>query len=272
MLDSLPPVIRCSVVICINEDFVCSGVFAKSFGILGIITAKHCADEFLAVERFVLSVAEDAHYLSVASRNCQYIPVGDPDTDNSEICFVAIRDKDVVLAIMQQNYYFYDLDDVKYANIFNTMPAAFNWTVAGNPEEKISVRQVEMHGQSHKVITALAANIGCLLRGYDIQGRFDFVKLMIVSGVEDYPKSYRGVSGGGIWYHRFILNDDNTYTVEPFLAGIVCWQAEAKDIRGINGRILTGHGWVAVYGHLRKALYDTRVAFNKQIRDPSKLS
>jgi hypothetical protein len=90
----------------------------------------------------------------------------------------------------------------------------------------------------------------------DEANNFDYLGLHVGASFEDFPKSYNGVSGGGIWYQKFIRVTESSYVAEPFLAGVACWESEATIKRGWKVRKVTGHGFVSIYSQLRRALYD----------------
>lgn len=93
---------------------------------------------------------------------------------------------------------------------------------------------------------------------YEMRSKFDYITLLLGSDFEEFPTSYNGVSGGGIWYQRFITKDGKVYTVEPFLAGIAVWESELTNKQGWKVRRITGHGFASIYGHAKRALYDKK--------------
>jgi len=97
--------------------------------------------------------------------------------------------------------------------------------------------------------------------GVSANSRFEATRRSASSGFEEFPASYKGVSGGGIWYQRFVSTDGKTYDVEPILAGVAVWQSKKPSVKkGYKVRTVTGHGWVSIYGHARSALAEKRAS------------
>lgn len=179
-----------------------------------------------------------------------------------DLSFVIIRDKGLIGIIKSQNFEFYDLDyyRTKIEEVFTPDTDNFNWCVEGNPGEKIEVKKEFVGGKEQTVTVTTDAIVQGNFAGCEFRGEFDYVKILLGSGFEAFPDSYKGVSGGGIWYQRFVTKDGKNYDVEPTLAGIACWQGKQRKMHGYKVRIITGHGWVSIYGHVRKALAEKRAS------------
>jgi hypothetical protein len=264
---SAPTIHRHGAIIHLENDSVFSGVYAKSFGYEGILTAGHCASDFLAAKRVALPVSELMHQLWVETNAFEHVPIGYDETegytpDGPDLSFVIIRDEKLLRTIKRQNYEFYDLDHhrARVREVFTTDMHNLNWSVAGNPGEKVKVTKQVVNGQWHKFVDTTAALIQGNLAGYELRGDFDYVMLLLGSGFEEFPASYKGVNGGGIWYQQFVATDGKTYKVEPMLAGVACWQGERTVKKDYKVRTVTGHGWVSIYGHVRRALAEKRAS------------
>ena len=262
---SAPAIQRHAAVVILQNEWIFSGVFVKSVGYEGILTAGHCASEFLAGERFALSVSEDWHQVWVEPKAVEHVSVGYDEavgytSNGPDLSFIIIHDKNLRSIIRSQGLEFYDLDTNKVREVFGNDFAKFNWSVAGNPNEKVQVTKELVEGQLQKMVSTTATLIQGNFYGYDIRDNFDYVTLLLGSAFEEFPASYKGVSGGGIWYQRFITNDGKTYKVEPILAGVACWQSERTVKRGWKVRSIAGHGWVSIYGHVRRTLAEKRDA------------
>jgi hypothetical protein len=262
LVSSAPTIQRHAAVIALGSDWVCSGVFVKSFGYEGILTAGHCASTFLAEDRFALSISEERHQFFIEKEAVEHVPIGYDETqgyttDGPDLSFVKLRDEKIRHTIRSQGIAFFDLDfhRLKLKDVFlGGNIATFNWSVAGNPNEKIQVTTQLVNNVERNFVMNTAALIQGNLWGYDLRGDFDYVKVLVGSAFEEFPNSYAGVSGGGIWYQRFVTDDGKNYRVEPILAGIACWQSRSTLKKGYMVREITGHGWVSVYGHVRRAL------------------
>jgi hypothetical protein len=160
---------------------------------------------------------------------------------------------------------FYDLDiagaSVREVFLNPEKPLAkFNWSVAGCPRENVDIANQLIDGQSQKIITSPSVLIQGNLAEYELANNFDYLKLCIPSGFEEYPIDYNGMSGGGIWYQMFLTDDEEEFTVKPILAGVARWQSEMTLKKGYKVRCITGHAWVSIYGCVRRILAEKRAA------------
>jgi len=129
----------------------------------------------------------------------------------------------------------------------------------GNPGEKIEVKKELVNGKEEMTTVTVAALVQGNLAGYELREQFDYVTILVGRGFEEFPASYKGVSGGGIWYQQFITTDGKTYDVQPILAGVAVWQSKNPTIKnGWKVGTVTGHAWVSIYGHVRRALAEKR--------------
>lgn len=259
--ESAPAIKQHAAIIHAEADFLCSGVYATSCGYLGILTAGHCAREFVT-KRAALTIAEEPHQLFVTPDAFEEVPVGyEPESKEPDLSFVIIRDKSLLLTILESELGFYNLDsrmgelrEILTAGTFNRI----TWSVEGNPGKRETVATRIVNGREARVTTTTAALLLGSLKEWEFRGEFDYVTLLLGSGVEEYPDCYKGVSGGGIWYQR-LIQANGIYTVEPMLAGIACWQGPEFFKKPYTGRPIHGHGWISIYAHVRKALADKAV-------------
>ena len=259
LVSSAPMIRRHAAIIHLESDFIYSGVYAKSFGCEGILTAGHCASAFLAAKHIALCVSDAKHQLWVESKAFEHVPIGYDETEGytsngPDLSFVIIRDETLLGVIRSQNLEFYDLDNHKAKEVFGNPFDTINWAVEGNPGEKIELKKELVSGKVQTTTVTTDALIQGNFAGFEVRDHFDYVTILVGSGFEEFPASYTGVSGGGIWYQRFVTSDGKTYQVEPILAGIACWQSKRILKKGYKVREITGHGFASIYGHVRKAL------------------
>ena len=88
----------------------------------------------------------------------------------------------------------------------------------------------------------------------------DYVLLKLPNGTDGFPKDFRGVSGGGIWYFKFNTQNAIDYTVEPILAGIAISQMD--DLLNPENQIIKGHFTRSIYCRVRDLLAQKRMAAN----------
>ena len=136
---SAPTIQRHAAIIHIEGDFIYSGVYAKSFGYEGILTAGHCASDFMAAKHIALSVSELIHQLWVEPNAFEHVPIAYDETEGytssgPDLSFVVIRDEHLLRTIKNQNLAFYDLDyhRARVNEVFAGDLAKFNWSLAPN--------------------------------------------------------------------------------------------------------------------------------------------
>ena len=278
--DSAPSIWRHIAIIPLGNNQAFSGVYAKSNGYEGILTAAHSANQFLAKERVALAVSEVSHRLIVNSTDFDHVRIGYDETEgytNSQpdLSFVIIRNEKLLQLIRSLKLSFYDLDiaasRAKEVFLNPEKPLAkFNWSVAGCPREKVEIANQLIDGQSHEIITSPSVLIqGNLVEyDYDFANNFDYLKFYMGSGFEEFPDDYDGMSGGGIWYQMFVTDDGINFTVKPILAGIARWQSEMTVKKGYKVRPIIGHAWVSIYAHVRRVLREKRAAANRASEKP----
>ena len=133
-----------------------------------------------------------------------------------------------------------------------------NWIIAGSAAEDIQTRTLLLSERPEKFITVRASIIKADFAGHNLVSDygFDYVRLKVVSSSHGFPDSYNGVSGGGIWYVKSDLTATGGRIFKPILVGVACWQSQKKISHKQAERIISGHGWVSVYGHFRKTLFE----------------
>jgi hypothetical protein len=276
--DSAPSIWRHIAIISLGNNQAFSGVFARSFGYEGILTAAHSADQFLATERVALVVSEISHRLIVDSKDFDHVRIGYDEVEGytssqPDLSFVIIRNDELLRLIRSLKLSFYDLDiagaSVREVFLNPEKPLAkFNWSVAGCPREKVEIANQLIDGQSQEIVTSPTALIQGNLVEYHLENNFDYLKLYMASGFEEFPYDYNGMSGGGIWYQMFLTDDGKQFTVKPILAGMARWQSEVTLKKGYKVRCITGHAWVSIYGYVRRVLAEKRAAENRASDEP----
>lgn len=270
--ESAPSIWRHIAIISLGNNQAFSGVFAKSFGYEGILTAGHSADQFLAKERVAMAVSEVSHRLIVETKDFDHVRIGYDEFEGyasgqPDLSFVIIRNKELLQLLRNLKLSFYDLDiageSVREVFLNKEKPLAkFNWSVAGCPRGKVEIAKQLIDGQPHEIITSPSALIQGNLVEYELANGFDYLKLYMGSGFEEFPDDYDGMSGGGIWYQMFLTDDGNKFSVKPILAGVARWQSAMTVKDGYKIRCITGHAWVSIYGYVRRILAEKRAVDN----------
>lgn len=248
---------RHTVTMCRLDTTLCSGVFVKTSGHHGILTAGHCAKLVLDKERVNLVVSENTHHLWVERNVFKHVPFDKVKPDGPDLSFLIIQDKNLIDLIQKQNFVFYDLDNQQF-NILRGNLVKFSWCVVGSPHEKLSSTDVLINGVAHRIISAEAVAMQGNLVEFTSDGKYDYVWMDLLCDTERFPKCYVGVSGGGIWYQHFVTTDHINYTVKPLLAGITAWQVNVENEP--NRTMIKGHGYNSIYERVRQVLAEIRPA------------
>src|SRR6266568_3173605 len=139
LVGSAPTIKGHAAIVHVEGDFIYSGVYASSFGYDGILTAGHCAADFLAATHIALSVSDAKHRLWVEPRAFEHVRIGYDEaegytTSGPDLSFVIIRDEELIRLIKRQNLEFYDLDfhRTRVKEVFTPEMHTVNWAVEGN--------------------------------------------------------------------------------------------------------------------------------------------
>jgi hypothetical protein len=235
------------------DTTICSGVFAKSFGYHGILTAGHCAELILEKKRIAFAVSELAHQLWVDCKSLDHVPIEQVKQNGPDLSFLIIKDAKLVELLERQHKLFYDLDRQDVGLLQQSLITT-HWCICGSPREKLDQKFALIDNETHVLNTTPCVCMQTRLIKIQSDDKYDYVHLESLAKLEDYPIDYTGVSGSGIWYQRFVTMDDVNYRVEPILAGIVAWQLPRKN----NSRTIIGHCYHSIYWDIRKALKEKR--------------
>jgi len=215
-----------------------SGSLVKINSIYGVLTAKHVWNSFqknIKIKKVSFCVLGYEHHIHERLENLRvYLP--DEDVD---ICFIGLPPS--ILGIIKANSTFYPINKYNLPDIESIKD--FLWVSVGFPIEIQPKQQRRMH----------------ILRYYthlkeynSISKKWDIIELD-VEGIEPskLPKSFGGMSGGGIWNFNVFYNDDSGEKIfftknsvnESILAGVNFFETV------VGGRItrICGVGPVSIY-------------------------
>jgi hypothetical protein len=244
-----------TAILAFEDGRVGSGVFVNTGGVEGILTAHHVAKVVFEVPEFALCIADHVHELWRKSAHMQHIVIGDSSgnpepKDGPDLSFIRIRDSNL-LGILRSLKSFCFLESQK-TRFFDSPLNLMHWAIAGSPHEfLVPIKPRGKDGPLSK-LTNFVGDADFVSR---MQRKgFDYVELAITSGQADFPKSYAGVSGGGLWLIPLEVDpNEDLKTIghaAPVLAGIAFYQSEPE-----NGqRIITGHGFDSIYSRVTQSL------------------
>ena len=274
-----------SVVMILSPDIapnaIFSGTFVSCFGYVGILTAGHCASALMESSEFYPLIREDAHRFEVQPSQFFHLRIGYDEAEGyalsqPDLSFLIIKDRRIFNMLIANSRFFYEMTKLKIQDT-GLVDGKFNgnnWIMAGSAAEDTKTRTLMIKGQEEKFITLRASVLKANFAGHDLVSDygFDYIKLSVVSNSHGFPDNYNGVSGGGVWYLKFTKKATGGEVFKPLLVGVACWQSQKKISHELTERIISGHGWVSVYGHFRKTLFEKFNTDPPQIRDRLRLN
>jgi len=145
---------------------------------------------------------------------------------------------------------FYNLD-IQNGKLLQEPCINVHWCICGSRRERLVNETFILNNEEKKLKIITCAGVQCRLIKANFRNEYEYVYLEAITARDGFPDDYTGFSGGGIWYQRFITDDDINYRVEPILAGVVVWQRNQKGLR-----IIEGHFSSSIYYNVRKALHE----------------
>jgi hypothetical protein len=265
----------------VSSNAVFSGTFVSCFGYLGILTAGHCATTVMENREFYLVIREDAHRFEVQPSQFFHLRVGYDESEGyalsqPDLSFLIITERRILNMLIANSRFFYEMSKLKIEDtgLVDRKFNGNNWIITGSATEDTKTRTLMIKGQEEKFITLGASVFKANFADHDLVSDygFDYIKLRVVSDSRGFPDNYNGVSGGGVWYLKFTKTATGSEVFKPLLVGVACWQSQKKLSPELTERIISGHGWVSVYGHFRKALFEKFKTDPPQIRDRLRLN
>ena len=235
-----------------------SGVFVNTCGYDGILTAYHVAKPVLESRLFALCIAEHEHALWLRSEHFEHIPIGQmPDNEEErangpDLSYIIIRDPNL-LGVLRSLKSFCFLDTQRLSPVNDPLDAQM-WAIAGSPHEWKAV--VEPGSASDGPLIRLSNWVGLgHFQSRTARDGFDYIHIDTWAGTKDYPFSYKGVSGGGLWLIPLEVDDggdmQSVRHARPVLAGVAFYETDPPVG---NRRVITGHGFDSIYSRGRKTI------------------
>ena len=234
-----------------------SGTLVTAKGVHGILTAHHVAIvPFLRGEsEFSLCIRGDViHRLDVKTSQFEHIVLGNSKKNRFEhtgpdLSFLMITDPKL-RSTLNGKKSFYSL--IKRADIapypedkLRKMP----WTISGSPEE--FSQELGMY-RGERLTKFSDFHVPAVFRSFKQKKGFDYLHLEVDSGINECPKSYGGVSGGGVWLTIMQQMENGEIDFPPMLQGVVFY--ESRSYNNETKRMLIGHGPDSIYNRLIQAL------------------
>ncbi|MGA9450216.1 MAG: hypothetical protein WBW41_02610 [Verrucomicrobiia bacterium] len=241
-----------------------SGILVEINGVKGILTAGHVAGPLFRNSEHPVGIViyNKPHRFEIRQNSLKNIPIPpkdkDPDgfdiPDISFIQFLAPSDIATIAAIKS----FYPFRKRPSIDLNSPSAQTAIYAVGGAPltrGTKTGTPNTESFRQCAKHFFTPAQ-----FKAVQRVGHFDYLSLSLVAGVENYPTSYSGVSGGGMWHIPLFENLDGRLDYHaPELIGIVYFQSELLSQEGRpQARIIRGHSVLSAFDRLLYEINDAQ--------------
>jgi len=219
-----------------HEPVCCSGTFVTLNGMRGILTARHVAELIQPAQTLALLVGGKPYYLTP-----EILRVFGPDPNDTQTEFGATVPDIAFLRMPPQassdveacGKVFYSLDRRRENADISAFSNRGFWILAGSPQVLLDASA----GMAPSFLYDTFVDKHVTLGAWD----YLFVNLNLQRN-PDIPRSYGGVSGGGIWRAVFSMSEDRTaFAIESpdrdiVLSGVAFYQTD------LEGRQIIGHG------------------------------
>lgn len=218
------------------QELMGAGTFVTIGGVPGILTAHHVANQFLASDGLGLTLIENEQNATIPWQHIKHIEVATPvnDEHGPDLSFLVLPNPS--LEGIKAYKSFYPLSAIQKGNqVYRDKRDP--WFVYGTIGERTTMEApnkgfVEVRGYRGFGGMTFAENI------YS-KGKFDYVEVKADYGERDTPRSFRGMSGGGLWRVPLLINDDETIMAKDhILSGVIFYQTQLEN----GARFLRCHG------------------------------
>lgn len=242
-----------------TANMIGSGTFVQYGKIYGILTANHVTSSsaFRHADRIGLHLmTETTHHFSIPTANLRTITVGEPASGKyGPDISVIILPLSEVPAIKAKKV-FWNLDKYQVEILQGQRDISDGpWVLCGCPDT-YTQRAQKLDGFDHVIQHRAFAWLSGIAKEWT-EHRFDYLDYHVAydeSG--DVPKSFGGVSGGGLWQVRLVQNNAGDIAHENLiLSGVAFCESDIVD----NQRMITCHGRSSVYRNVVEALRGLQV-------------
>lgn len=225
-------------------QFVGSGTLVQINSIYGILTANHVLDVLPSYGHIglVLHMPSQIHSPQIESSHLIKIPIAkcNLDADGPDLGMIILPQ----IHAGQISYYssFYNLSFDRDSHVNNPINSkAGVWVLCGFPGDYLT-KESPTSSFSHVLGCCNLCGFGTVSREYSSNG-FDYLEID-VNHENELPKSFCGVSGGGVW--QVLLEQSQKGDLidkSPLYSGVAFYQSEVVN----NRRTIKCHGRKSIY-------------------------
>lgn len=232
-------------------NLIGSGTLVTVCGRLGILTADHVIEVLKGSD--LLGVMCDIngplkrHVIPVGFLGLKRIARGEVESDGPDLAFIELPEEGI--AYIKSSKVFYNLDKRMEEFSAGFLPvevgAWFGFGVIGETERDLTPEGSFTSVRGYEAMCGMGGTPKEVTRA-----EFDYIEISVDwSGREaDIPRSFGGMSGGGVWQVPIDYVSNEYKSRAPILAGVVFYQSPVERGR----RRLICHGRLSVYNRVRE--------------------
>jgi hypothetical protein len=236
-----------------GNDLIGSATLISIGKASGLLTADHVWQRILKGEvkgHFCMVFGAEIQRFEYPFEECTPIVVGHYSPDHAEegpdLVFIHLHNLLKLGTIMSRKSIYPLVPE--YGKVFDQIPCdRYKWLVWGTPAEASSLSSTQAGEPLLKIVQFTGG--ADFLEKIERDG-FDYVKLQIPSGNNNFPNQYGGVSGGGVWIPIRTSEDPEGKILKPMVsllfAGVAYFQIDAEG----NFKTLIIHGPKSIYERL----------------------
>ena len=231
----------------LKKQLIGSGTLVMVGDNYGILTAQH-VDELLQGKPFGLNISPDRHQFVLPEFCVEHRVVGRPQDQGQpevgpDLAIIKILDPQH-LGTVKAFKSFYRLDGKDAAQYLSEGARRMPWWIAGAPAS-FAVSEGAIESPDHTLgVTHFHGEAS--FEGIAGRGDYDLLTMRISTVDAGFPEQYGGVSGGGIWFSTFLMDEPGAFDTmkyeAPFLMGVAFCQGPPGD-----ERMIVGHGPDSIY-------------------------
>jgi hypothetical protein len=238
-----------------EEDvLVGSGTLVKAGSFYGILTASHVLSEARNADGSIRIVYRKfEHDCTIPADRFTSVTIGhyqeSSQAQGPDLAFIRLLECPALSSLRDAAMSFFSLEPKFVSELKVFLDADRSWFILGAPKEKtLADQESEKFAAKTGLIQFCSRSI---FSRYFSVGDFDYLEVVAPSGVDNFPRSYEGMSGGGAWAIPVYRQNDGSLNVgDPIFGGVPFFEEDPID----GSRIIRLHGPISVHEMARKQI------------------
>lgn len=220
----------------------------------GLLTAQHVIEEtdYFKCEGIGLAISRGVHRFTIP-RRCLQEQTSNPGCEEygPDMAFIKIPDLYAARIAIQKAFWQMDTYRKRISEILTTRNDGF-WMLFGCPSDYQKPKPGNPHFGNVLDLGGLMGASG--KPRFLASGGYDYFDVPVVyEAGNELPATFKGVSGGGLWFVPLTKNDlepEKTQVGHPTLMGVPFYQTAVED----NRRVIRCHGPKSIYIKMQNIL------------------